>query len=285
VEVASFLKATYLDPTRSQLPAYRIYVVEGYYELSQLALEKQPELAQGFSQTVRQIAENAGFAELNTRTEKAILHPSLSREVALLTLAKTYALRIDPTGLRGGQASLEPYVRAMKNHFILFTRSLLTSEKTTPVWGTEMSKLAEDPENYLIKDEFVRPFMVGISARAAALLDPYTNQPSLLPDAADSLLALKRLYVHGKGLPYTDRLLPASSQARQLSADTPDDSINPSLNLLVANACNRVGNALKRLNTDRELRKASTLVQLASQLRSDTHFTEGTLKETKQALY
>ena len=289
-EIADFLKVTYIDPTKGALPAYRIYAAEGYYTLSQLLREKAPGKAGEYAGTVKLLASYPGYAVLNARTERAIAHPSLSREVALLLVAKAYAHRGEVGGLPSGDhtpsvTALAPLLNAMKNHLTLFTRSLLSNDKITPIWGPEMRRLAEDPENYLIGDEFVRPFMVALSARSAVRIAETIGERSTLPLAADALLALKRLYVTGRGLPYTDRLLPPESKARQLSSDTPDDSIVPSLNLLIANTCENVATLLQNESEVRNTIKGNTLMQLASQLRADTRFSDGTLKEAKQALY
>jgi hypothetical protein len=289
-DVADFLKVTYIDPVKGRLPAYRIYAAEGYHNLSQLLRAEAPAKASGFAATLRLLSTGPAYAELNDRTERAILHPSMNREVALLLLAKAYALKAQGGGLTSSvepsaAVALTPYLNAMKSHLTLFTKSLLSNDKVKPLWGPEMRRLAEDPENYLIGDEFVRPFMVAISARSAARVAEAIGEGSTVSLAADTLLALKRIYVTGRGLPYTDRLLPPESKARQLSSDTPDDSIVPSLNLLVANACETVASALRREVAARNTIKGDTLMQLATSLRADSRFSDGTLKEAKQALY
>ncbi len=279
-DTATFLHVSYIEPNKAILPAYRIYCVEGFHSLARALETSDPALSKILRDSVNQIATSAAYAQLNERNQKAIFHPSLSREVALLLLAKTLASGKTKADVASKDPALAtaPFVSAMKNQLRLFRTSLLSADKKKELWGAEMKRLGEDPENYLFPEEFVRPFMVAISARSAAMYVSYRGDRELAGLAADALLALTSIYVRGRGLPYTDRVLPAESRARQLSSDVADDEIVPALNHMVANACDAVGKVV-----DGE--KSKELSDLAGRLRADTVLGELTLKEAKQANY
>ena len=280
VDAALFLRASYIEPNKGILPAYRIYCAEGFHSLTKVVEKSDPSVGRLLKRSVSQIASSAAYAQLNDRNRKAIFHPSLSREVALLLQAKILAN--DESGSAtvggGGKLPVEPFVSAMKNHFRLFIRSLESKDKRKELWGAEMKRLGEDPENYLLPEEFVRPFMVAISARSAAKFAQFTGDQELVNLAADTLLALSSIYVQGKGLPYTDRNLPEQSRARQLSADVKDSEVVPALNHMVANACEAVG-----VHVDSK--KKTALLSFAHRIRADLPLGELTLKEAKQANY
>jgi hypothetical protein len=71
-DTAAFLRASYIDPNKGILPAYRIYCVEGFHSLAKLLEKSDPATSRVLRDSVTQIATSAAYAQLNERNQKAI---------------------------------------------------------------------------------------------------------------------------------------------------------------------------------------------------------------------
>lgn len=204
------------------------------------------------------------------------MHPSLSREVALIVLAKVEAAKLKGSNAAiGKDPALTPYIRAMNTHFDLWQGAL--EKPGSSKWPH--TTFSGDELEYLSNDEYVRPFMVAISLHGAITLSNETNDVDLLNKGVDTLLmAYEKCLVPGEGLRYTDRDLPAESVARQKSGDVADDEVVTSLNLLVANV------ALEASKVVADAPRRDALLKLHANLTDITNGSDlDSLKEAMQA--